>query len=52
MRTPLGLIPEENDAFALFYTGYQNVVSKFPDTTDPGTSAVGLVTLKLRRPER
>lgn len=52
VRTPLGLIPEENDTFALFYTGYQNVVSKFPDTTDPGTSAVGLVRVKLRRPKR
>ncbi len=47
VRTPLGLIPEPDGTFTLFYTGYQNIRSKFPDTTDPGTSAVGLVTVKL-----
>jgi len=49
VRTPLGLVPESGDTFTLFYTGYQNIRSKFPDTTDPGTSAVGLVTVKLAR---
>ncbi len=49
VRTPLGLIPEGKDTFTLFYTGYENVKSQFPDTSDPGTGSVGLVTLKLQR---
>jgi hypothetical protein len=49
VRTPLGLVPEGGDTFTLFYTGYQNVRSKFPDTTDAGTGSVGLVMLKLKR---
>jgi hypothetical protein len=49
VRTPLGLIPEPDGTFTLFYTGYRNVRSKFPDTTDPGDSAVGLVTVRLRQ---
>ncbi len=48
VRTPLGLIPEPDGTFTLFYTGYQNVGSKFPDTSAPGDSAMGLVTVKLR----
>ena len=51
VRTPLGLIPEGNDAFTLFYTGYQNEKSQFPNTTDPGSGSIGLVTLKLKRPK-
>ena len=49
VRTPLGLVPEGKDTFTLFYTGYENVKSRFPDTSDPGIGSVGLVTLKLQR---
>ncbi|MBZ5543626.1 MAG: hypothetical protein LAO07_08100 [Acidobacteriia bacterium] len=47
VRTPLGLVPEGDGTFTLFYTGYQNVHTSFPDTSRPGDAAVGLVTLKL-----
>ena len=49
VRTPLGLIPEGGNTFTIFYTGYQNIQSKFPDTTNPGTSGMGLVTVRLVR---
>jgi len=46
VRTPLGLIPESNDKFALFYTAYEQPGSpmKFP------VAAVGLVILELEAP--
>ncbi len=49
VRTPMGLIPEGKDTFTVFYTGYQNVVSQFPDVSEPGDAAVGFVTVKVRR---
>jgi len=49
VRTPLGLIPEGGNTFTLFYTGYENVKSVFPDTANPGTSGLGLVTVRLVR---
>ena len=42
VRTPLGLIPEGNGTFTLFYTGYKKSGSKL-------SGAIGLVTLKLLR---
>jgi hypothetical protein len=47
VRTPLGLIPEGNGTSTLFYTGYKKTGSKLSDASDPGTGAIGLVTLKL-----
>jgi hypothetical protein len=49
VRTPLGLVPEDDGTFTLFYTGYQNVQTAFPDTSRPGDAAIGLVSLKLAR---
>lgn len=49
VRTPLGLVPEGDDTFTVFYTGYENVKSQFPDVSEPGDAAVGFVTVKLSR---
>jgi hypothetical protein len=49
VRTPLGLIPEGNGTFTLFYTGFKKTGGKLSDASDPGTAAVGLVTLKSLR---
>jgi len=45
-RTPLGLIPESNDEFTLFYTAFERSASpkEFP------VAGVGLVTLTLETP--
>jgi hypothetical protein len=45
VRTPLGLIPEGNDQFTLFYTGYQTP----PGAEGMGFGGVGFVTLKMER---
>lgn len=47
VRTPLDLVPEGGETFTVFYTGYQNVKSTFPDVSNPGDAAVGFVTVKL-----
>jgi hypothetical protein len=44
VRTPLGLIREEDKRFTVFYTGYQ----KPPGTKGMGFGAVGFVTLELK----
>jgi hypothetical protein len=46
VRTPLGLIPEPDGTFTLFYTGYKKGWKGDPFTGAVST-AVGLVTLKL-----
>jgi hypothetical protein len=44
VRTPLGLIPEQNNRYTVFYTGYQK-----PHETDRlGVAGVGFVTLELK----
>jgi hypothetical protein len=45
----LGLIPEGNGTFTLFYTGFKKTGGKLSDASDPGTGAIGLVTLKSLR---
>ena len=45
-RTPLGLIPESNGEFTLFYTAFEQSASP----TEFPVAAVGLVTLKLETP--
>jgi hypothetical protein len=55
VRTPLGLIPESDGTFTLFYTGFQHVPvpSASPEDeshTNPGDAAVGLVSVKLEGP--
>ena len=47
VRTPLGLMPVGQHRFAVLYTGYRNVRTPFPDTREPGDSAVGLAYFDL-----
>lgn len=44
VRTPLGLIPEGNNRYTVFYTGYQ----KPPAMKGMGTAGMGFVTLELK----
>jgi hypothetical protein len=46
LRTPLGLIPEGNNEFSLFYTAY-DLPRTAPGETGPPKGAVGLVMVKL-----
>jgi len=48
VRTPLGLMPVGQHRVAVLYTGYRNVRTPFPDTREPGDSAVGLAYFELR----
>ena len=45
VRTPLGLIPEENRRYTVFYTGYE----KPAGTKGMGIAGVGFATLQLKR---
>jgi hypothetical protein len=52
VRTPLGLVPEGNDSFTLFYTANEKVSGMQPDgngiNTTPGS--IGLVEVRWKRP--
>ncbi len=47
IRTPLGLVPEGNDTFTLFYTGLRSVPPPAVSPDAPLDYAVGLATVKL-----
>jgi hypothetical protein len=52
MRTPLGLVPEGDGRFTLFYTGFEQPPDwqRMLDTaTGKETCAVGFVELRLER---
>jgi hypothetical protein len=52
VRTPLGLVPEGNDLFTLFYTANEKISGMQPDgngiNTTPGS--IGLVEVRVRGP--
>jgi hypothetical protein len=51
LRTPLGLVPEGNDEFSLFYTAY-DLPRNGGSGKEPPKGSVGLVSVRMHSPDR